>query len=253
MKFKPDLLSILGLMLAVLAIVGGQALAGGALGVLVNGPAAVIVMGGTMGAAMLQTPTHIYRMALQKFSWIFFKPVLPFEDGLQKLVRWSSTARRAGLLGLEEEVEAEDDEFSTLGLNLLVDGAEPEAIRNAMITELDLSEENLYSAARVFEAMGGYSPTMGIVGAVLGLIDVMGNLSQPDMLGTGIATAFVATIYGVAVANLFFIPIAHKLKHLTQSQSRYREMFIEGIIAIAEGDNPRIIESRLSAYVAHNQ
>jgi len=249
LRYKPDILSIIGLILAFMAIIGGQVIEGGALSVLVSFPAVVIVLGGTIGAALLQTPSHIYWMAMKRFTWIFFKPIFPVEQGLQKLVRWSSTARRSGLLGLEEEVESEDDKFSSLGLNLLIDGAEPDAIKSAMLTELELHEENMYAAARVFEAMGGYSPTMGIVGAVLGLIDVMGNLSQPEALGKGIATAFVATIYGVVAANIFFIPIAHKLKHLTQAQSRYREMLIEGIIAIAEGDNPRVIESKLSAYV----
>ncbi len=249
---KLDRLSIMGLALAIFAIVGGQYLEGGSISVLLNGSAAVIVIGGTLGAAILQTPSSIFKLSLKLLRWTFFTPKFEFQTTMQKLVDWSSDARREGLLGLEEIADSEPDLFTRKGLNLLVDGSEPEAIRNVLLTDLDLSEQKHFGAAGVYEAMGGYSPTMGIVGAVLGLIHVMRNLSQPDMLGAGIATAFVATVYGVGLANLFFLPIAHKLKHITALQSRYREMIIEGLTAIAEGENPRIIEARLSAYIQHS-
>ncbi len=246
---KLDSLSILGLFIAFLAILGGQLLEGGRLQVLANGPAALIVIGGTLGAVMLQTPWRIFNRALKIFPWVLFSPPFAFEQSMNKLVDWSASARREGLLGLEELADTESDEFIRRGLNLLVDGSEPEAIRNALLITLDLNEHKTNDAAKVYEAMGGYSPTMGIVGAVLGLIHVMGNLSQPETLGQGIATAFVATIYGVGLANLFLIPIAHKLKHINQIQARYREMIIEGLVGIAEGENPRVIENRLVAYL----
>jgi len=250
---KFDRLTVFGLALAVFAILGGQYLEGGSLSVLLNASAAVIVIGGTVGAAILQTPGPIFGLAMKMFRWTILAPNFEFHSTMKKLVDWSSDARREGLLGLETIADTEPDEFTRKGLNLLVDGSEPESIRNVLLTDLDLTEQKHFSAAGVFEAMGGYSPTMGIVGAVLGLIQGMRNLSQPDMLGEGIATAFVATVYGVGLANLFFLPIAHKLKHLTQLQSRYREMIIEGLTGIAEGENPRIIEARLSAYIQHHK
>ncbi|HFB64264.1 MAG TPA: flagellar motor protein [Aeromonadales bacterium] len=246
---KLDSLSILGLFLAFLSIAGGQILEGGGLDVLMNGPAAIIVIGGTLGAALIQTPLRIFSRSLKIFPWVLFNPAFPFQQSMDKLVDWSASARREGLLGLEELADTETDEFTRRGLNLLVDGSEPEAIRNALLTDLDLNEHKTNDAAKVFEAMGGYSPTMGIIGAVLGLIHVMGNLTEPEMLGQGIATAFVATIYGVGFANLFLIPVAHKLKHINQIQARYREMIIEGLVGIAEGENPRVIENRLVAYL----
>ena len=249
---KLDRFTIFGLALAIFAIIGGQYLEGGSLSVLMNGPAAVIVIGGTVGAAILQTPGPILALSMKLFRWTILTPKFEFQSTMTKLVDWSSDARKEGLLGLEEVADSEADMFTRKGLNLLVDGSEPESIRNVLLTDLDLTEQKHFGAAGVFEAMGGYSPTMGIVGAVLGLIHVMRNLSQPEMLGEGIATAFVATVYGIGLANLFFLPIAHKLKHLTQQQSRYREMIIEGLTGIAEGENPRIIEARLSAYIEHN-
>lgn len=244
-----DSLSVFGLLIALFAIIGGQFLEGGGIDVLVNGPAAIIVIGGTLGAALLQTPWSVFSRAMAIFPWIFFNPKFAFEESMHKLVEWSASARREGLLGLEELADTEADDFTRRGLNLLVDGSEPESIRNALLIDLDLHEHKTNDAAKVYEAMGGYSPTMGIVGAVLGLIHVMGNLSQPELLGQGIATAFVATIYGVGLANLFLIPIAHKIKHINHFQARYREMIIEGIVGIAEGENPRVIENRLVAYL----
>ncbi len=248
---KLDGLTILGLILAFFSIAGGQVLEGGGLDVLLNGPAAIIVIGGTLGAALLQTPIGIFVRSIKIFPWVLLNPRFAFQQSMDKLVDWSASARREGLLGLEQLADSERDDFMRRGLNLLVDGSEPEAIRNALLTDLDLNEHKTNDAAKVYEAMGGYSPTMGIIGAVLGLIHVMGNLTEPEMLGPGIATAFVATIYGVGFANLFLIPVAHKLKHLNQLQARYREMIIEGLVGIAEGENPRVIENRLVAYLSY--
>ena len=164
-------------------------------------------------------------------------------------MRWSNIARKEGLLGLEQVVEEESDPFSQKGLQLLVDGSEPETIRATLEVDLGAREQRDTRAAKVYEGMGGYCPTIGIIGAVMGLIHVMGNLADPSKLGGGIAVAFVATIYGVVLANLIFLPAANNLKGVVSDQAQFREMVIEGIVAIAEGENPRNIEVRLLGYI----
>ncbi len=244
-----DILSLLGIILAFAAILGGNLLEGGALGSLFNGPAALIVIGGTFAAIALQTSWPVLRRAFAQVRWVFLPPYVSLEDGIGKVIDWSVKARKQGLLGLEGLAEREPERFARKGLQLLVDGAEPESIRSIMEVDLDSREQRDLDAARVFEAMGGYSPTIGIIGAVMGLIQVMTNLEDPASLGSGIATAFVATIYGVALANLLFFPIANKLRGLVRVRSRYEDMMIDGLIAIAEGENPRSIELRLRGFL----
>lgn len=244
-----DILSFVGLLIGMIAIVGGNALEGGHLSGLANMPAAVIVIGGTLGAAMLQTPMTIFKHTFTVMRWVFFPPVVDMKDKIDRVIHWSLTARKEGLLGLEAITENEKDAFARKGLQLLVDGGEPESIRNILEVELITQEDKDLQAAKVFEAMGGYSPTIGIIGAVMGLIHVMGNLADPSKLGAGIATAFVATIYGVGLANLIFLPVAAKLKSTIKAQSSQREMIIEGLIAIADGENPRTIEMKLEGYL----
>ncbi|MGR9106479.1 MAG: flagellar motor protein [Gammaproteobacteria bacterium] len=244
-----DLLSIFGLIVGVGAIIGGNHLEGGHLDALVNGPAFLIVVGGTVGATLLQVPPSIFRHAVRILVRVFVPETIHWQTQIQKIVSWSTLARKEGLLGLETLLDTEDDGFAKKGLQLLVDGNEPEVIRDCMEVDLNAYEQRNLQAARVFEAMGGYSPTVGIIGAVLGLIHVMKNLSDPAMLGPGIATAFVATIYGVGLANLLFLPIANKLKAQTHVLVQARELVIEGIISIADGENPRNIETKLSGYM----
>jgi len=244
-----DVLSILGVLIGFAALLGGNFLEGGSWESLLNGPAAVIVIGGTLGAAILQTPMASLKRSLALFSWVFVPPTAPFSGGLRQIVRWAVAARKEGLLGLETLSETESDAFAKKGLQLLVDGSEPEIIRRVLETELILQEQRDQDAASFYESMGGYAPTIGIIGAVMGLIHVMRNLAEPDQLGAGIAIAFVATIYGVAFANLFLLPVANKLKMCINEQSQYRELIIEGIIAIAEGENPKGIELKLSGYL----
>ena len=179
---------------------------------------------------------------------VFRPPRLPVEETIQKIVEWSKIARRDGLLGLENATRMEKDRFVRKGVELLVDGNEPEVIRNVMEVELDSRESMDMQATKVFESMGGYAPTIGILGAVMGLIHVMQNLGDPEKLGGGIATAFVATIYGVGLANLFLLPFANKLKNQIHQRTLYFEMVIEGIVSIAEGENPRHIESKLQGF-----
>ncbi|HHZ88780.1 MAG TPA: flagellar motor protein [Chromatiaceae bacterium] len=245
-----DILSIVGVILGFMAILGGNALEGGHLDSLFNMPAFVIVVGGTIGAIMLQTPVKTFVAALKATRGVFFPPGVVGSGIVAKMIDWSNIARRDGLLGLEAIAETETDQFARKGLQLLVDGSEPESIRSSLEVELDARETRDLQAANVFEGMGGYSPTIGIIGAVMGLIHVMQNLADPSMLGAGIATAFVATIYGVGLANLFFLPVASKLKSQALSQSQMREMVIEGLISIAEGENPRAIESKLRGYLS---
>lgn len=244
-----DVLSLIGIILAFVAIVGGNYLEGGHLSALINGPAALIVLGGTLAAALLQSPISAFKRALQIVRWIIFPPRIDLAGGIDRVVNWSLTARKEGLLGLEGVADAEPDPYARKGLQLLVDGAEPEAIRSILEVDFYTQEGRDIQAAKVFECMGGYAPTIGIIGAVMGLIHVMGNLADPTQLGNGIAVAFVATIYGVASANLILLPIANKLKALAMRQSRYREMLLEGLLSIAEGENPRSIELKLQGFM----
>lgn len=245
-----DRLTIIGLMVAVAAIFGGQLLEGGSIKALLNPAAFVIVVGGTFGAVMIQTHLKTFLRAMKILVWVFKPPVQPMKEGVLKVTAWSHLARREGLLGLEKSIDQSMDPYILKGLNMLVDGNEPDAIRSALYVELDVTSKDLLSASRVYESLGGYSPTIGIVGAVLGLIHVMGNLANPELLGAGIATAFVATIYGVGFANLIFLPIYHKLRALISEKSQYMEMILEGIASIAEGENPRVIEIRLEGYIS---
>ena len=244
-----DFLSIFGIIIALGAIIGGNFLEGGHLDSLIQITAFVIVAGGTVGAVMLQTELAVFARALKMLLWVFIPPKLGSHTAVENIVEWSNIARKEGLLGLEAIAESADDPFSSKGLRLLVDGSEPEVIRNILEVEVDVKEHHDTEAAKVYEGLGGYSPTIGIIGAVMGLIHVMNNLADPSKLGPGIAVAFVATIYGVGLANLLFLPIASKLKALVHHQTQYREMVIEGIIAIAEGENPRNIETKLQGYL----
>ncbi len=244
-----DILSILGILISLGAILGGQYLEGGHLDTILNAVAMLIVLGGTIGAVMLQTPLNTFLRALKITSWVFVPPKQSAIATLDSIIEWNQIARKEGLMRLESAAMDEEDVFSQKGLQLIADGAEPELIREIMEADLDIQESNDIASAKVYEAMGGYAPTIGIIGAVMGLIHVMGNLADPASLGSGIAVAFVATIYGVGLANLFFLPMSSKLKAIIDQRSRIQMMLIEGLISIAEGDNPRNIESRLQAYL----
>jgi len=244
-----DILSIIGVLVGFSAIIGGNMMAGGHVDSLINLHAFVIVVGGTLGATLLQFPPKVFMRCLRISIWIIRPENFQLNRQIEKIVRWSTMARKEGLLGLESLIETERDLFAKKGLQLLVDGNEPDVIRDCLEVELTTREHLDMQAARVFDAMGGYSPTIGIIGAVIGLIHVMQNLAKPELLGSGIATAFVATIYGVGLANLLFIPIANKLKAHIFRASQAREMVIEGVSSIAEGENPRNIELKLSGFM----
>ena len=245
-----DLLSIVGILLGLGAILGGQTLEGGHIASLLNGPAILIVLGGTLGGVMLQVPFVVFMRSIKMLAWVIIPPKLGSDVMIEKIMEWSNIARKEGLLGLESLAETEIDPFVRKGLQLLVDGSEPEVIRRVMEVEMDAKEHLDVQSAKVYEAMGGYSPTIGIIGAVMGLIHVMENLADPSKLGGGIATAFVATIYGVGLANLIFLPVANKLKSRVHANMQIQEMMVEGVISIAEGENPRNIETKLQGFVS---
>ena len=244
-----DPLSIIGLVLALCAVLFGAVLKGAGLMALVSAAAFMIVIVGTIAAICVQTPLHVMKHALHIFPWVMRPPRQDDQQLVRKIVEWSNIARKQGLLGLESMVNREEDGFVKKALQLVVDGSEPEEIRNVMEVELDARERADNTAAKVFEGMGIYSPTLGIIGAVLGLMAVMQNLADPSKLGQGIAAAFTATVYGIGLANLFFLPVAAKLKLLIQRQTQVREMVIDGMLSIAQGENPRSIEAKLAGYL----
>ncbi len=245
-----DIVSIVGLILAVAAIVGGQVLEGGHIGSLLQPTAGLIVLGGTIGAVLLQSSGAVAKRALKMMLWVVSPPKVSHQRIIDQVTNWSQVSRREGLLALENFIAQLRDEFAKKGLQLLVDGAEPERLREVMEVEIDTYESQLRLGAKVWEAAGGYSPTIGILGAVMGLIHVMENLTDPSKLGAGIAVAFVATIYGVGLANLVYLPMANKLKFHADRLVVAREMLVDGLVGIANGDNPRIIESRLRGYIS---
>ena len=244
-----DRISVLGLALGLAAILVGQVLEGGHLSSLLQPTAFFIVIGGTMGAVMLQSPAAVFLRGMRMAKWVFVPPVSEHKKLIESISRWSHVARKEGLLTLEGQIRSVPDPFMRKGLQLLVDGVEPNRLREVLEVEIDAWEEQLKLSAKIWESAGGYAPTIGILGAVMGLIHVMENLSDPSKLGAGIAVAFVATIYGVGSANLIFLPMAKKLMANIAQLVAFREMFVDGLVGIANGDNPRIIESRLQGYL----
>lgn len=244
-----DKISIVGLSLGLAAILLGQVLEGGHVSSLLQPTAFLIVIGGTLGAVMLQSPAHVFVGGIKMVKWVFFPPRVDPEQIIEQITQWSHVARKEGLLALEAQIVNIDDPFMRKGLQLLVDGAEPDRLRDVLEVEIGAYEEQMKLAAKVWESAGGYSPTIGILGAVMGLIHVMENLTDPSKLGAGIAVAFVATIYGVGAANLIFLPVAKKLLANIGRLVALREMFLDGLVGIANGDNPRIIESRMQGYI----
>jgi len=240
---------MLGILLGLIAILGGAVAKGSSLGALWNLAAFLIVVVGTLGATLVQARAPVFLHAFKILPWIFLPPGLDSRSMITRIVEWSHLSRKEGLLGLENISEEESDPFLRKGLQLLVDGTEPQALRQIIESDLDNRESFDLQGARVFESMGIYSPTLGIIGAVMGLMAVMQNLGDPSKLGHGIAAAFVATIYGVALANLLFLPVSNKLKGVVLARANYQTMLLEGLIAIAEGENPRNIENKLNGFI----
>ncbi len=244
-----DKLSLAGLLIGVFGVIGGQWLEGGAISALVQGTAFVIVFGGTLGAVMLQSPFRIFVAAIGMGCGVFVPPALSAQDLQTQILEWSNQARREGLLILESQASKNNDPFLKKGLQLLADGYAAEKIREVLEVDIQAYERYRWAAARVWEAAAGYAPTIGMLGAVLGLVHVMERLGEPAQLGAGIAVAFISTIYGVGFANLVFLPIANKLKMLIQQQIAYYEMVVDGFELIANGENPHFVKGKLQGYL----
>jgi chemotaxis protein MotA len=244
-----DITAILAVPVSVGLILLGQALEGGSVGSLLQLAAALIVCGGTCGAVLLSFSTTQVVQAVLALRHVLFDPLEPTADVIKRISVYANRARRTGVMTLEEDVDREPDAFLRRGLSMAVDGNSQSQIRAALEFDIDSISERDAVPPRVFEAAGGYAPTIGIIGAVLGLIHVMENLQDPSKLGPGIATAFVATVYGVGIANLVLLPIAGKMRERARAAARRREMLLDGILAIQEGLNPRLLEQRLAAFV----
>lgn len=248
-----DFSSLLGIAIALAGIFGGLLLEGGHAGSILQGAAFLIVLGGTVGAVMVQNSARVFLRGVRMGRWMLLPPEFSPDRVIEDIVRWSQAARKEGLLSLDRLLATAGGPLARKGLQLLVDGAEPEKLREVLEVEVVTFEEHYRQGARIWEAAGGYSPTIGILGAVLGLIHVMENLTDPSRLGSGIAVAFVATIYGVGLANLVFLPVANKLKALIGSQVLLQEILVDGLVAIANGEHPRMIENRLLGYIGDQQ
>lgn len=244
-----DIATGLGVVLAVVSLIFGFTLDGGAITALVQPNAFLIVFGGTIGATIASVSLKEF-LSIFKYLKIAFlhKSVNPL-DTIDDLVRLASVARREGILSLEEQLENFRDPFIKSGIQLVVDGVDPELVKNMLETEISYVEERHHKAAMMFEWAGGFAPTMGIIGTVMGLVHVLSDLSDVNKLGPQIATAFTATLYGVASANVFWIPIANKLKRNDKEEVLLREIVIEGILSIQAGENPNILGQKLKAFL----
>jgi len=241
--------TIPALLLALVAVVGGHLLDGGELGTLLHGTALLIVVGGSASAILLQTPRPVIRRGLELARCLRDEGPDPVEPLIEDMLGYSRLTRRDGFLALEPAALSESEPFQRLALEMLVDGVEPEELRKTLSLDLETFESRERQAGRIWESAGAYAPTMGILGAVMGLIQVMQNLSEPTALGSGIAVAFVSTLYGVGFANLFLLPLANRIKAHIVEEVRRRRMLIEGFCAVAAGNNPRVVERRMRGYV----
>lgn len=243
-----DITSLIGIILGLAAVIVGQMLEGGSVMALVQPTAFLIVIGGTTGAVLLSFPAKDLLGAVKGMQVIFFGNKAPFGEIIDLLVSLALKARKEGILALQADIRDIEDEFLKKGMELMTDGTDPTLLREILETELSFLEEEIQQASKVWESAGGYSPTIGILGAVLGLIHVMENLSDPSKLGAGIAVAFVATVYGVGAANLMFIPMGNKLKFKQRELVILREMMIEGILSIQAGESPNFIRQKLQVF-----
>lgn len=244
-----DLSTILGIIIGIGSILTGQILEGGNPMSIVQVTAAFIVFGGTGGATMVSFPTSTLKYAAMKLKDVFLEPKIRHDDVITEIIGFATKARKEGVIILEKEARNASDKLMKTGLEAVADGADPGLVRDLMETEVGQLEEMEAGGAKVWESAGAYAPTIGIIGAVLGLIQVMQNLSDPSSLGAGIAVAFVATIYGVGSANLLLIPFSSKLKFKTKKVLLIKSMIIEGILSIQAGESPALIERKLRAFV----
>ncbi|RNC67283.1 MAG: flagellar motor protein [Desulfuromonadales bacterium] len=246
-----DIATIIGLCLGLGAVFGGAVLEGLHITALIQPTAALIVLGGTFGATFISFPMKSIIQAAKDVKKVLMPPKDDPEKVVKDIIGYAAKARRNGLISLEQEAQNVKDPFTKKGISLVVDGIDPQKLRETLEIELTYHEEHSKMSAEFFEAAGGFAPTIGIIGAVLGLIHVMGNLSDSSKLGAGIAVAFVATIYGLMVANIICLPFGTKIKHQIKEELLIKSMIIEGLIAIQNGENPHFIEQKLKAFLHH--
>ena len=244
-----DLLTLLGVILGVVVVIGGQLMEGGSIKAILQPTAAVIVFGGTCGAVFIQYPLSTVMASLRLAGASIFNSKEDLRSIIGEISGFARDAHKNGLLSMEKKAVKLKDPFFKKGMILVVDGTTPAELKGIMDIEMEYEEERMNYAAKVFESAGGYAPTLGILGAVLGLIQVMGNLAEPSKLGEGIAVAFVATVYGVASANLFWLPFSGKIKSRTREESVKKELLLEGLMAISIGESPKLIEERLEGFL----
>lgn len=248
-----DKSSFSGVILALAGILAGLLMEGGHVGQVLQPTAAMIVLGGTLGAVMLQFPLVTVGAAFKRLAGVFVSRKIDSDATVQLLLSFANKARRSGIVSLDQDLPTISDAFLRQSLTLAVDGTEPMELRKIMELQLDNHAQREEAIPSVFESAGGFAPTIGIIGAVLGLIQVMQHLDHIDEVGRGIAVAFVATIYGVASANIFFLPAAGKLRFRLNEEQRVKEMTLEGVISIIEGMNPRMIEVKLQSFLTERR
>lgn len=244
-----DILIPLGLVVSIACIIGGQTLEGGHIGSIMQFTAFMIVIGGTIGAVMVNYPMKPFLNAFKLAISALFSSKVDYEGFINQLEGFAQTSRKEGILSLESKIGDVKDPFLRKGLQYVIDGTEPETLEKILGIEMAYEEEREMLSAKVFETAGGFAPTIGIIGAVLGLIHVMENLADPSKLGGGIAAAFVATIYGVGSANLVFLPLAGNIKIKIRARGVLKELIIEGLVAIATGENPRLLREKLEGFL----
>lgn len=248
-----DIATIVGMLLALGSIIGGQILEGGHLGSIMQLTAFVIVMGGTIGAVCVQNSLPVVVRSVRLLGLVFGNPRHDVSGTIKVIVELANVSRKQGLLALEGKLKDIHDPFFAKGVQLIVDGTDPKVVHEILEIDMEHHEEHGLLGAKVWEAAGGYSPTVGIIGAVLGLIHVMENLADPSKLGGGIAVAFVATVYGVGAANLFFLPFASKLKRKISDESAARNVIIMGLVGLAQGENPRLLQEKLEGFLPQDE
>jgi chemotaxis protein MotA len=245
---KPDVATVLGIILALSGILGGLILEKGQISDIVQGTAAMIVLGGTFGAVLITNPLQVVLRAAGGLGKVFMERSSATPEIIDSLIQYATKARKNGIVSLEAEASAIADPFLRKALGLAVDGTDLQEIRKMMETDIVLAEQGMESEAKVWEAAGGYAPTIGIIGAVLGLIQVMKHLEDIKEVGHGIAVAFVATVYGVGISNILFLPMANKIRARIRSATLLQEMTLEGVVGIVEGLNPTLIRLKLNSY-----
>lgn len=245
-----DIATLIGLVLAWGAFLGSILIEGGDLAALVNPSAALLVFGGTLGASMICFPLSTVTSLPGIVKNAFLSKKEDVGHLIKTLVGYAEKARREGLLALEDEVQKMDDPFLKKGIQLAIDGTDPELVREIMQTDIQFLGSRHHEGANLFGTMGGFAPTLGVIGTVSGLVHMLANLSDPGSMGPSIAAAFIATLYGVCSANLLFLPLGNKLKAISHEEVLVREIIMEGILAIQAGDNPRIVEEKLKAFLS---